>query len=246
MHTARHPVARRGLCLILSSPSGAGKTTLARLLMASEPGLRHSISVTTRAPRANEKEGADYYFVSRDRFDALRASGKLLEWAEVFGNFYGTPAEPVEAALAEGRDLLFDVDVQGAASIAALLPDDTVRVFILPPSAEELARRIHGRASDSPGQIVTRLRRAAAEIAHWSEYDYVLVNSDVEECFAALKAILDAERLRRRRQVGLLNFVPTLISALPPASDPEEAGTGAENPKPSDAPREATDRSRLR
>ena len=205
---------RRGLCLILSSPSGAGKTTLARLLLESDPALRLSVSVTTRQPRANEKEGADYYFVSPRQFDALQSNGKLLEWAEVFGNRYGTPADPVKAALAEGQDLLFDVDVQGAASIAALLPHDAVRVFILPPSAGELARRIYGRASDSTGQIETRLKRAAAEIAHWGEYDYVLVNSSVDECFASLQAILAAERLRRHRQIGLADFVAALIPDL--------------------------------
>ena len=202
--------------------------------MESDCTLRHSISVTTRQPRANEKEGVDYHFVSRDQFDALQSNGKLLEWAEVFGNRYGTPADPVKAALAEGQDLLFDVDVQGAASIAALLPDDTVRVFILPPSADELARRIHGRASDSARQIETRLKRAAAEIAHWGEYDYVLVNTNIDECFTALKAILTAERLRRHRQIGLAAFVPELTSALhfSAVSAPGDAGPDAENPKP--------------
>ena len=202
--------------------------------MESDATLRHSVSVTTRQPRANEEEGVDYYFVSRDEFDALKSSGRLLEWAEVFGNRYGTPADPVKAALAEGQDLLFDVDVQGAASIGALLPDDTVRVFILPPSADELARRIHGRASDSARQIETRLKRAAAEIAHWGEYDYVLVNSNIDECFAALKTILTAERLKRHRQTALADFVPALISDLhfSALSIPGDAGPDAENPKP--------------
>jgi guanylate kinase len=210
---ADQSLSRRGLCLILSSPSGAGKTTLARLLLSSDDALRSSVSVTTREPRPREKEGADYYFVSRKQFEDLKTSGNLLEWAEVFGNLYGTPAEPVKAALAEGRDIIFDVDWQGAASIAALLPNDVVRVFILPPSAEELARRIHARASDSANQIETRLEGAAVEIGHWTEYDYVLVNRNIDECLAALKAILTAERLRRHRQVGLLDFVPTLSSA---------------------------------
>jgi guanylate kinase len=210
---AGQSLSRRGLCLILSSPSGAGKTTLARLLLASDDALRSSISVTTREPRPREKDGVDYCFVSRKQFEDLKTSGELLEWAEVFGNLYGTPAEPAKAALLEGRDILFDVDWQGAASIAALLPKDVVRVFILPPSAEELARRIHSRASESARQIETRLKGAAVEIDHWTDYDYVLVNRNIDECLAALKAILTAERLRRHRQVGLTDFVPALTSA---------------------------------
>ncbi len=213
MTDAGQPLSRRGLCLILSSPSGAGKTTLARLLVSSDEALRDSVSVTTRAPRPREKEGVDYSFVSREEFEDLRASGNLLEWAEVFGNLYGTPARPVKAALAEGQDIVFDVDWQGAASIASLLPNDTVRVFILPPSAEELARRIHARAEDPAHHIETRLKGAAVEISHWTDYDYVLVNRDVDECLTALKAILAAERLRRHRQVGLLEFVPALTSS---------------------------------
>ncbi len=233
MTNAAQPVARRGLCLILSSPSGAGKTTLARLLLSRDKALRNSISVTTRAPRAGEKNGADYFFVSRARFEKMRSQGELLEWAEVFGNLYGTPAEPVKAALADGVDILFDVDWQGAASIAELLPNDTVRVFILPPSAEELARRIHARASDSAREIETRLKGAAVEITHWTDYDYVLVNRDVDDCFAALKTILAAERLRRFRQVGLFDFVPTLTSApgLGAVAAPGDAARDAQNHK---------------
>jgi guanylate kinase len=206
---------------------------LARLLLASDDALRSSISVTTREPRPREKEGVDYSFVSRKQFEELKTSGDLLEWAEVFGNLYGTPAGPVKTALAEGRDILFDVDWQGAASIAALLPNDVVRVFILPPSAEELARRIHARASESARQIETRLKGAAVEIDHWTEYDYVLVNRNIDECLAALKAILTAERLRRHRQVGLMDFVPALTSAARSraASDLAEAAPDAENPK---------------
>ncbi|MBJ7535231.1 guanylate kinase [Rhodomicrobium vannielii ATCC 17100] len=205
---------RRGLCLILSSPSGAGKTTLARLLLASDASLGHSVSVTTRPSRAQEADGVDYYFVTRDRFEAMRDAGELLEWAEVFGNFYGTPAEPVKAALAEGRDMLFDVDWQGASSIAALLPEDAVRVFILPPSGEELSRRIYSRGTDPEHVIEARLEGAEAEISHWGDYDYVLVNRNVEDSLAVLRGIVTAERHRRHRQVGLR----TLIAQLAPPS----------------------------
>jgi guanylate kinase len=204
--------ARRGLCLILSSPSGAGKTTLARALLASDAGLISSVSVTTRPSRAGEVEGEAYFFVSRERFEAMRGGGELLESAEVFGNFYGTPARPVKEALAQGKDIIFDVDWQGAASIASILPEDTVRVFILPPSGEELARRIHTRGTDAKEVIENRLKAAANEISHWNEYDYVLVNREVEESLSALKAILQAERLRRARQHGLPGFVSGLIS----------------------------------
>jgi guanylate kinase len=178
--------SRRGLCLILSSPSGAGKTTLARALLASDAGLTSSVSVTTRPPRAGEVEGESYFFVSVERFEAMRGGGELLESAQVFGNFYGTPAQPVKDALAQGKDIIFDVDWQGAASIASILPEDTVRVFILPPSAEELARRIHTRGTDAKEVIENRLRAAAQEISHWKEYDYVLVNRDIEESLSAL------------------------------------------------------------
>jgi guanylate kinase len=203
--------SRRGLCLILSSPSGAGKTTLARALLASDAGLISSVSVTTRPPRAGEEEGESYFFVSVERFEAMRGGGELLESAEVFGNFYGTPAQPVKDALAQGKDIIFDVDWQGAGSIASILPEDTVRVFILPPSAEELARRIHTRGTDAMEVIENRLRAAAQEISHWNEYDYVLVNRDVGESLSALKAILQAERLRRSRQHGLVGFVAGLM-----------------------------------
>jgi guanylate kinase len=201
---------RRGLCLILSSPSGAGKTTLARLLLASDASLGHSVSVTTRPARAQEADGVDYYFVTRDRFEAMRDAGELLEWAEVFGNFYGTPAEPVKAALTEGRDMLFDVDWQGASSIAALLPEDAVRIFILPPSGEELSRRIYSRGTDPEHVIEARLEGAEAEISHWGDYDYVLVNRNVEDSLAVLRGIVTAERHRRHRQVGLRSLIAQL------------------------------------
>lgn len=210
--SAAFSTPRRGLCLILSSPSGAGKTTLARALLASDAGLMSSVSVTTRPPRVGEADGEHYFFLSRERFEALHDGGELLESAEVFGNFYGTPAQPVKEALAQGKDIVFDVDWQGAASIASLLPDDTVRVFILPPSAEELARRIYSRGTDAKEVIESRLKAAAREISHWNEYDYVLVNRDVEESLSALKAILQAERLKRRRQLSLPGFVSGLVS----------------------------------
>lgn len=205
--------SRRGLCLILSSPSGAGKTTLARGLLNSDAGLACSVSATTRAPRPGELDGADYFFVSRERFEVMRDSGELLESAEVFGNFYGTPRQPVEDALAQGKDVVFDVDWQGAASIASILPQDTVRVFILPPSAEELARRIYTRGTDAMDVIENRLKAAAREISHWNEYDYVLVNRDIEECLSALKSIIQAERHKRHRQHGLRVFVSELMGS---------------------------------
>ncbi len=203
---------RRGICFILSSPSGAGKTTLARRLLASDTALHHSISLTTRKPRPQEKEGVDYFFVTRERFEQLRAKGDLLEWAEVFGNLYGTLAQPVRQALAEGKDIIFDVDWQGAASIAKLLPADTARIFILPPSAEELSRRIYSRASDPHEAIAKRLQAAAIEISHWTEYDYVIVNVDIDESLNALKAIVRAERLKRHRQLGLSGLVRGLTA----------------------------------
>lgn len=212
MNSASHRPWRRGFCLILSSPSGAGKTTLARALLTLEPGLTNSVSVTTRPPRPGEADGVDYFFVAQEEFEAMRERGELLEWAQVFGNYYGTPAQPVREALAHGKDIIFDVDWQGAASIAGLLPGDTVRVFILPPSAGELSRRIHARGTDAKDVIQGRLRAAAMEISHWGEYDYVIVNNDVQESLSALKAILNAERHKRQRQHGLAEFVSRLTS----------------------------------
>ncbi len=199
---------RRGLLIILSSPSGAGKSTLARRIMAWDPTLRFSVSATTRAPREGEVDGREYHFRSRAAFEAMVAAGEMLEHAEVFGNFYGSPRGPVEAAMHEGRDTLFDVDWQGGQQIkASVLGKDAVSVFILPPSMAELEHRLRSRAQDSDAVIRDRMAKSLAEISHWPEYDYVLVNDDIDRAEAQLKTILAAERLRRDRQPGLTEFV---------------------------------------
>jgi guanylate kinase len=199
---------RRGLLLILSSPSGAGKTTLSRMLMAWDPSLRFSISATTRAPRAGEEDGREYFFLSQDQFAAQVAAGEMLEHAEVFGNFYGSPDAPVREALAAGRDMIFDIDWQGGQQIKnSSLGSDVVSVFVLPPSIAELERRLRGRGQDSEEVIAGRMAKSRNEISHWAEYDYVLVNTELERCFNDLKAILQVERMRRMRQPGLVDFV---------------------------------------
>ena len=207
-------IARRGLMLVLSSPSGAGKTTIARALLEAETGIESSISHTTRKKRKGEKEGRDYHFVDQDEFARMRDRGAFLEWAEVFDNYYGTPRAPVERALKEGRDVLFDVDWQGAANLRAEAPDDVVSVFILPPSAADLERRLSVRAEDPPDVVRTRMRGASNEIRHWQEYDYVIVNHDLELSVSTVRAILIAERLRRTRLTGLKDFVQNLLAAL--------------------------------
>ncbi|WGD30753.1 guanylate kinase [Ancylobacter sp. WKF20] len=212
-------VARRGLMLILSSPSGAGKSTLARLLLEQNPDIYLSVSVTTRERRPSEVEGVHYHFLTRDRFEKMRDAGDLLEHAEVHGNFYGTPREPVEAALATGRDVLFDIDYQGAEQLYARMPEDIVGVFILPPSAHELKMRLERRAEDASGVIEKRLKNARTEIAHWQDYNYVLVNEDLNSTFANLRNILLAERLRRERQVGLAPVIERLDEELATLTD---------------------------
>ncbi len=207
-------ITRRGIMFVLSSPSGAGKTTLSRNLLEQEENVALSISVTTRPRRPSEIEGVHYDFVSKRRFEVMRDAGDLLEWAEVHGNFYGTPREPVEKALAEGRDVLFDIDWQGTQQLYAKMRADVVSVFVLPPSAAELKSRLERRAEDSQAIISQRLRNAIEEIAHWREYDYVLVNRDLDKSFARVRAILTAERLKRVQAPDLENFVAKLLADL--------------------------------
>lgn len=207
-------IERRGIMLVLSSPSGAGKTTLARRLLEADSGIEMSVSVTTRKPRPGEVEGRDYYFVSESEFRRMRDAGELLEWARVFDNFYGTPRSPVERALAGGRDVLFDIDWQGAQQLNEKAAQDLVRVFILPPSGEVLEQRLRSRAQDAPDSVARRMADAAAEISHWAEYDYVIVNADLEASVAGLRAILAAERLRRERLLGLSDFVREMQKSL--------------------------------
>lgn len=202
---------RRGLLLVLSSPSGAGKTTLARRLLGADNGIGISVSVTTRTPRPGECEGVDYFFRTEPQFMAMKDGGELLEWAKVFGNFYATPRGAVEAAIGQGRDLLFDIDWQGAQQLKEKLPQDLVRVFILPPTAAALETRLRDRAQDSPDVVARRMAEAASQMSHWPEYDYVIINEDLERSVAQLIAILTAERLKRERQVGLTDFVRGLV-----------------------------------
>jgi guanylate kinase len=207
-------VERRGLMFVLSSPSGAGKTTLSRLLMEKVGGLQMSVSATTRPMRPGEVEGRDYYFVDQKRFDEMVASGDLLEWAPVFGKSYGTPRVPVETALAAGRDVLFDIDWQGTQQLREKAGTDVVSVFILPPSAADLEKRLHTRAQDSAEVIRGRMDRASHEMSHWAEYDYIVINHNVDDAFAEVQSILKAERLKRARRVGLTGFVRNLQRQL--------------------------------
>ena len=204
-------ISRRGLMLVLSSPSGAGKSTLSRRLLQTDPLIAMSVSATTRPKRPNEVDGKDYYFVTPEAFAQMAAQGEFLEHASVFGNSYGTPRAPVDAMLEQGRDVLFDIDWQGAQQLSQQAKDDLVRVFILPPSRDELERRLRERPEDSPEVMARRMAEAGNEISRYSEYDYVIVNDDVQKAQAQLEAIVAAERLNRQRQTGLVEFVRRLI-----------------------------------
>ncbi|MBV2186219.1 MAG: guanylate kinase [Rhizobium sp.] len=206
-------IARRGLMLVISSPSGAGKSTIARTLMERDRKIGMSVSVTTRQRRQSEIEGVHYNFVSQREFERMRDSDSLLEWAEVHGNFYGTPRDPVELAMSEGRDMLFDIDWQGAQQLQDKMKADVVSIFILPPTMVELQSRLHRRAEDAEEVIQTRLANSRAEISHWREYDYVIVNDDLDTAFDAVQSIVKAERLRRDRRHGLFDFVNTLVTS---------------------------------
>ena len=207
-------VERRGLMFVLSSPSGAGKTTLSRLLIERMPDLKMSVSATTRTVRPGEIDGRDYYFVDNEKFEQMVKRSELLEWATVFEHRYGTPRAPVEAALSVGQDVLFDIDWQGTQQLREKARADVVSVFILPPSAADLEKRLHSRAQDSDEVIRTRMSRASHELSHWAEYDYIVINHDIDEAFAEVQSILKAERLKRERRTGLTTFVRELQRQL--------------------------------
>ena len=209
--TNPHIPLRRGLLIVLSSPSGAGKSTISRKLMEEDPTITMSISATTRPMRPDETADVDYHFVDDHEFQRMIEADEFAEWAYVFDHRYGSPKEPIKEALKDGRDTLFDIDWQGTQQLEYAFRTDLVRIFILPPSMAELARRLHERGTDSEEVIDFRMRRAAAEIGHWAEYDYVLINNDVEKCTQAVRAIVASERLRRERQPYLLNFVRELV-----------------------------------
>ena len=211
MAASTDKLQRRGLMFVLSSPSGAGKTTIARKLLAADSGIGMSISVTTRPPRPGEVDGVDYIFTDRAGFDRMVEDGEFLEWAEVFGHSYGTPKAQIKAGLKEGRDFLFDIDWQGTQQLYQRMETDVVRVFLLPPSIGELEQRLRGRGTDSDEVIANRMARARAEISHWDGYDFVVVNDDIEACFAKVQGILQSERLRRARQTGLVDFVREMM-----------------------------------
>ena len=203
---------RRGLMIVLSSPSGAGKTTLTRKLLKENPDMAMSVSATTRSPRNGEEDGTDYYFISKNKFVEMVDEEAFLEHAKVFDNFYGTPRAPVEQALSDGRDVVFDIDWQGAQQLTQAAADDLVKIFILPPNMRELEKRLRTRAQDSDEVISNRMAKSENEISHWPEYDYVIVNEDVEIAMNELRTIVDAERMRRRRQPWLSGFVKSLTS----------------------------------
>jgi guanylate kinase len=209
---ADHPTRRRrGLLIVLSSPSGAGKSTISRMLMNSDREVTMSVSATTRPKRPGETEDIDYHFVDDDAFDRMIDDGDFVEWAPVFGHRYGTPKNPVKAALKAGSDILFDIDWQGTQQLQAAMGEDLVTIFILPPSMSELERRLRERGTDSEDVIRDRMSRASSEISHWPEYEYVLVNTDADRCLDQVRSIVAAERLKRQRQIGLVPFVRDLI-----------------------------------
>ena len=212
LHHSDDRLHRRGLMFILSSPSGAGKTTLSRMLLGEDPEIKLSVSATTRPPRPGEIDGVHYHFVSPERFQQIIDEDDFYEWAEVFGHRYGTPKGIIRAALKLGQDFLFDIDWQGTQQLYQKDQQDVVRVFILPPSIDELHRRLKGRATDAPDVIAARMERARAEISHWDGYDYVIINDDVDVCFEKVRAILEAERMKRQRQTGLIPFVRGLMA----------------------------------
>ena len=211
-HDQSDALNRRGLLFILSSPSGAGKTTISRMLLGADDAIELSVSATTRPPRSGEIDGIDYHFVSDAKFDAMVEEDDFYEWAEVFGNRYGTPKGYIRRGLKEGRDFLFDIDWQGTQQLKQKDEQDVVTVFILPPSLVELRQRLEGRGTDSEDVIDRRMDRARAEISHWAEYDYVVINDDVDACFVKVREILHAERMKRTRQTGLIPFVRGLMS----------------------------------
>jgi len=211
--TSPHPNRRRrGLLIVLSSPSGAGKSTISRMLLEADPHITMSVSATTRPMRPGEVEGVDYHFVDEAEFNRLIEADEFAEWAYVFDHLYGSPKEPIKEALKDGRDTLFDIDWQGTQQLEYAFRTDLVLIFILPPSMKELDRRLHERGTDSEEIIAGRMRRAASEIGHWAEYDYVLINADMDKCLADVRAIIAAERLRRERQPYLLSFVRELVA----------------------------------
>jgi guanylate kinase len=210
------PRRRRGLLVVLSSPSGAGKSTISRMLLEADEHITMSVSATTRPKRPGEVEGIDYHFVDEAEFQRMIRDGEFAEWAPVFDHRYGSPQAPIKAALREGQDVIFDIDWQGTQQLHAAMGEDLVRVFILPPSMKELERRLHERGTDSDQVIAGRMQRAAAEISHWAEYDYVLINENMDECLGEVRAILAAERLKRWRQAGLVSFVRDLVAGSSP------------------------------
>ncbi len=208
-------LARRGVCLVLSAPSGAGKSSTLRRLLALEPALRLSVSATTRAPRPGERQGVDYLFTDRAGFDAMVDAGGMLEWATVFGRSYGSPRAPVEAALVAGQDVAFDIDWQGHRQLQAALPGDVVSVFVLPPSLQALQERLQARGGDSDSEIARRMDAARDELSHWAEFDHVVVNTELDQAVAAVRSVLGAARSARRRLPGLPGFIAALTAGCP-------------------------------